>query len=162
MSNAHDETVAEAKTRLMQEARDGTICPVCSSHVKIYRRPLNSGMAFSLICIYKACNAYPGQWLDVGNYCAKVHGFISGEHNKLVWWGLLEKKPLTASQRTNAAKAQNRYRITDKGRQFVEGQIFVLSHAIEYRSQVLEFDGDLVGIRDCLGKKHDYEELMKG
>ncbi len=35
-------------------------------------------------------------------------------------------------------------------------------HALIYDGRLLRLEGELVGIRDCLGDKFDYDELMSG
>lgn len=137
----------------------GTTCPVCRKHMQVYNRKFNAGMARSLIHMHNANLSYPGYWLEVGNYCAKVHDFISGEHAKLVWWGLAEKKPQPKIVKSGA-KSEGRYRITEKGIFFVNNRLRIPSHAHEYMSEVLGWSATEINIREALGKKFNYEELM--
>ena len=144
---------------LMRDARltHGTTCEVCGKHAQVYRRKFNSRMARVMKDCYRIFKDNPGGYLEVGNYIASKYGYISGEHGKLVWWELLEKKMDQESQR--GGKCNGLYRMTEKGFEFVRGEISVPSHAHEYNSRIIEWEGD-IKITEALGENFDYEELM--
>lgn len=77
----HD-TLADAKKYLKGKLLyGGGRCPLCTQLAKIYRRPLNSGMARSLITMYRTFG------LDFG-YIPELPA-KSREEGKLVHWGLV-------------------------------------------------------------------------
>jgi hypothetical protein len=153
-----EQSLKAAADEMWQEARkpNGTNCPCCTKHVQIYCRKFNSRMAATMIYVYRACTEYPGRWLEIGNFCAKKYDFIPGDHGKLLWWGLIERKP----NDDTAKKSSGKYRITEKGRAFVERRLKVPSHVVEYMSVVEKFEGKLMGIDELLGKHFHYQELM--
>lgn len=156
------ETVADARERLWDLAHDkGARCPCCNSHTKIYRRKFNSRMARVLIHVRTICEKYPGRYLEFGNYLAKKISMIAGDHGKLRWWGMIEKKPRPPKGVPSGAKSEGLYRVTDRGFHFVRGQLTVPSHCIEYQSNPLTFDGPLIDIEWALGKSFNYQELMR-
>ena len=142
---------------LMRQARTsaGATCPSCNKFVKVYTRKLNSGMARTLIHIYRQARKTNNEWLDVLHHCTNI-GFVAGEVGKLVWWGLLQKH-------TGKAKDGNSnglYRMTRKGSMFVKQRITVPSYAVEYMSKVEKFEGDDTDIIQALDNEFNYRELM--
>lgn len=131
------------------QAEKGTTCPVCTQHVKVYKRPLNSGMARSLIAIYVVAGR---DWCHIPTQI----GARSREEGKLAYWGLLEESPVP---RDDGGKA-GWWQITAKGEAFVQQQIKVPSHARVYNGRVLDLRGNPISIVDALGKKFNYNELM--
>jgi len=151
-------TIEEAKARFMVEAQsvEGTHCPCCKKFAKVYHRKFNSRMALTMIYTYPWFRSHPFEWLDVGNFLVTKYNMIPGDHGKLIWWGMLEKKP----EKKDGAKTSGLYRMTNKGYSFVNG-LRVQSHVNEYMSEVQSFDGQWIDIRVALGSKFDYGELMR-
>ena len=46
-------SLKEVKKDLKDAYEDGCICPCCHQHVQLYKRKLNSGMAITLLRMYK-------------------------------------------------------------------------------------------------------------
>lgn len=156
------ETVTDARERLWDLSHEtGTRCPCCNSHAKIYRRKFNSRMAWILIMVTPPCLKYPGRYLEIGNYLAKKKAMIAGDHGKLAWWGMIEKKPPPVHGVPSGGKSEGLYRVTPRGADFARGLLKVQSHCIEYQSNPLTFDGDLINIEWALGKNFNYQELMR-
>ncbi len=152
-------SLTEAKGKLMEDAQVGTHCPCCGKFVKVYHRKFNARMALTLIYILPFFRRLPRSWLDIGNYVVETKAMIPGDHGKLVWWGMLEKNDEALP--INGAKTNGLYRMTETGRAFAEGRLRVTSHVNEYLSSVQSFDGDQIDIRQALGRKFDYRELMR-
>ena len=152
-------SLAEAKSKLMDEAQVGTHCPCCGKFVKVYHRKFNSGMAVMMCYLYGPFRRSPHEWLDVGHYLISKHHMWPSDYGKLVWWGMLEKNEDAVP--INGAKSAGLFRMTEAGRAFAEGKLRVPSHAHEYMSDVQSFDGDPIDIRQALGRKFDYRELMR-
>ena len=51
--------------------------------------------------------------------------------------------------------------ITERGEKFVKGQLKVNKSVYVFNNKFLGFDGELISIRQSLGNKFDYSELMK-
>ena len=54
------------------------------------------------------------------------------------------------------------WRLTEQGSAFVQGLMKVQKYAKIYDSRLLKLDGELVTIRDVLGSRFNYDELMRG
>ena len=146
--------IQEIKDRFFELAgrSGGTTCPCCGKHGQIYRRKFNSVMARSLIILYKAGPNF--EWINLIHEAAKTHGQVIGDYGKLEWWGLAER------EESDDGVATGRYRLTQKGLDFLFNRIEITSHAREYRSNVREFIGGKINIRKAIGDHFDYHELM--
>lgn len=79
-----------------------------------------------------------------------------GEFAGLARWELVEE---LQEKRPDGGRA-GWWRITDLGEQFVLDQLRVPKYVHIYANRVLGHSGDLVGIRDALGHRFNYTELM--
>jgi hypothetical protein len=151
----------EASKWVKDNAPDGVICPCCQQVAKVYRRKLNRAMAYALIVLHRLHDeADEVGWLDVPRLLAK-HGLVtvlrSREYQKLCYWGLLETK---GEKREDGGKA-GKYRFTAMGHMFVANKLAVPRHMLIYNGVVLEIDrSEMVTIREALGDKFGYDELM--
>lgn len=148
-----DMTLAEARDLLRTLVDDGHDCPVCTQLAKVYRRKINSGMARSLIEMYRV----GGPALDWVHVPTQI-GARSREEGKLAYWGLVEEEH---QERDDGGRA-GYWRVTTKGVQFVSAQIKVPKYARVYDGRCLSLTGDEVTIREALGSKFNYDELMAG
>ena len=142
-------TLTEAQQWLSKRVEHGAPCPCCTQYAKIYKRKLNSGMARSLIVMYRRAGT---NWL----YIPTEVGSRSREEGKLVCWQLVQE----ADQSRDDGGRAGWWRLTNHGVWFVTGRIKVPSHARIYNGRCLGLTGELVSIRDCLGKRFNYDELM--
>lgn len=131
---------------------DAIICPCCRRDAKVYRRNINSGMAYSLIRMYRIRQL---QWQHIST----TVGTKAREESKLAWWGLVEKD--TSQRRADGAKA-GIWRVTPKGQNFVLRNITMPKYALEFAAKCITLYGDPITIDDALGTKFSYTELMSG
>ena len=146
----HD-TLADAKEYLKGKLLNkGGICPVCKQLAKIYRRPLNSGMARSLITMYRTFG------LEFG-YIPELPA-KSREEGKLVHWGLVVE---AQEPRPDGGRA-GWWRVTEKGEAFIRSGLTVPKYILIYDSRCIGYDDpkELIDIRDALTEKFSLEELM--
>lgn len=153
-------TLEEAKELLKSELREelskGARCPVCTQFSKMYKRPLYGTIAQDLIRLYRACE-FDSNFYHIGEFSSrKASG--GGDFAKLVYWGLVEEKEKDEDDTTT--RTSGYWRITGKGELFVQGEITVPSHVKIYDGRCLGLTGEQVSIKDVLGDKFDYEELM--
>lgn len=145
-------SVEEAQDWLRANLDDGARCPVCTQFAKVYRRKITSPMARGLI----------KQFRLVGGEYAHSATLVSSEtheFSQLSWWGLIEEMP---ERREDGGRA-GWWRITQRGQAFVQNAINVEKYAHIYDGRVLGLDGsEVVSIKDALGTKFDYYELMAG
>jgi hypothetical protein len=79
-----------------------------------------------------------------------------GDLSKLRYWGLVVEFDATRDD----GGRPGLWRITDLGERFVLGRVTVPSHAVVFLARLLRLDGDDMTVRDALGERFDYDELM--
>jgi hypothetical protein len=72
------------------------------------------------------------------------------EETKLAFWGLVELDP----------KVRGLRRVTQHGESWLRGQTRVPKYAYAYDGACLAHAGEEITVKDALGKKFDYDELM--
>lgn len=149
-------TLEEAKQFLRENWEQGTECPCCKQFVKLYRRKLNSGQAHALVILYKYFELNENtDWVHVSKF--DYPAFRGGDLAKLRYWNLIEAK-------TNidpTKKDSGFWRLTDTGRAFVRGDITVESHIGVYNQTIYTVEAQPITIRQALGNKFNYNELME-
>jgi hypothetical protein len=141
------------------ETPAGTTCPCCDRYAKLYKRKLNTGMVRTLVWLYMR-NAKFGAyaWIDVPR-TAPRRTLNSAETGKLAHWGLAENKP---NEDDPSKKHTGFWRITRRGRRFVQGRIRIPSHVYLYDNERWGMTTETkVNIEDALGEPFDYQELME-
>jgi hypothetical protein len=145
-------TLQQIQAWLRQHADTGVDCPACTQRVQVYRRKVNSGMARSLIAMYTVGGR---DWIHLPTQI----GARSREEGKLAYWGLVEEEK---TKRPDGGRA-GYWRVTARGEEFVKCRLSIPKYARVYNGRVLGFDTTtLVTIKDALGDKFDYAELMAG
>jgi hypothetical protein len=145
---------------------DGVQCPTCCQHAQRYYRRINSGVARWLIVLVSLSPRHQPTWTatrDVIRRAASLKTFGSslgsGEAPSLLpFWGLIETRPNTDKDK----KHSGMWRPTACGYDFVEGKITVPRVAVVYNNTLERLEGEPVSIRQALGKKFSYDELMAG
>jgi hypothetical protein len=154
-------TAEEAKAFVQQHIQDGVACPTCGQLCKVYRRKLNSTMALALVLIYQFFKTHPqAEWLHVAAFLVKVKrdsSIAGGDVVKLRYWGLLER---ATGERDDGSDRVGRYRITEVGKQFVEGKIAVPRYVYLYNQLLLRLSEEMTTMREALGDRFKYDELM--
>ncbi len=150
-------TVSEAKQYLKDNYQKGTVCPCCGQHVQLYRYSMFATSARALIALYKLDQNSGRIYFHVRDFAEQGSENRRAPHfTELRFWGLVEPMANTDTDK----KASGYWRITDKGRDFVEGNVYVRSHILIYNGKFRGFDGDEINIQDALNKKFSYAELM--
>lgn len=149
-------TIEEAKQVLRDKWADGTDCPCCGQLVKLYKRKLNSGMAYGLIKAYKMSG---NEWFHVNDLLDQKVAMAQLEVPRLKYWGLVEHREQNDNPNT---KTSGFWRVTDKGRDFIEGTISVEKHVYVYNGRDRGFSDERITIKEALGSKFQYDELMFG
>jgi hypothetical protein len=150
-------SLTEAKAWLRDRLDDGAECPCCTQYAKVYRRHLNSAMAYALLLISKHFRKNEA-WLHVPTFL-NGQGVVArgGDFAKLVHWGLLEAQQ---GERDDGSSRVGYYVITPKGIAFVENRVRVPKFIRIYDGKPMKPSEERVNIIECLGKHFDYEELM--
>jgi len=154
-------SLEDAKAFVQRHLHDGVSCPACGQFCKVYKRPINSTMAFALCRIYQHFAKYPNHvWLHIPQFLTQVrHASLSGgDVVKLRYWGLIER---VAGTRDDGSDRIGCYRITEVGKQFVEGRVAVPKYVYLYNQLLLRLSEEMTTIREALGEKFKYDELMR-
>jgi hypothetical protein len=140
----------------VKQSHKGLRCPCCNRLVKVYRRVLNSEMAWFLLLLVRAYKNYP-RFYSMRDLLPKEHKATS-EGTYLLHWELIEK-----SDGVNAAMAPaGTYRPTEKGLRFAHGLERVPSHAhVIPPNTLVGWSDKTTDIKQALGKKFNYDELMR-
>ena len=149
------ETIEEGKDYLRANYDEGCTCPCCGQYVKAYRRSVYSSVARDLMHLYNL-QSKEDRHYHISEIRLTTSG--GGDLAKLVSWNLVEemsKDPNNTRQRTSGY-----WKISPLGKRFVENNAKIRKYAVYYNNKFLRFEGGLVNIRQCLGDKFNYEELM--
>lgn len=145
----------------MEPTEEGCRCPACNQYVKLYHRKITSSMAYGLILIFRENRKNDNQYIHLWNFFKSLNipsAIMTGDIMKLRYWGLLERKN---GEREDGSNRVGFYRITEKGKEFVNGNILVPKEAKVFNSKFFGFAGDKISIKQALKSKFNYEELMK-
>ncbi len=149
------DTLKAAKQHLRNNWNSGTDCPCCGQIVKLYKRKFNTIMARGLISLYHLCRGNQN-YHHVSDIMTKISPTGSSDFSKLRYYGLIEEE----SNDDTAKKTSGNWKITSLGIKFVHQRIIVPEYLHIYNTKVRKFDGNTIGIRDALGMKFNYTELM--
>jgi hypothetical protein len=163
------DTLGDARKFLRAGWVRGVECPCCKQFVKVYKRKLDSVMASSLVLVYHYFQKNKGAtWVHLPRFLMEAKA-ADRECAKLRYWGLLEEMPREVGAET-PGRTSGLWRITDKGKLFVEGDLAVPKYVWvfdgePYKSEMFREPGDdtpeeVVTIREALGDRFDYTELM--
>jgi len=150
-------SLTEARGWVEKMKKDGCICPCCTQISKIYKRKLYSTMAFELIKIYKLTK---GDDKDDFINIKEINNRGGGDFAKLALWELVVEKPKDPEE--TVTRTSGLWKITEKGNLFVQGKLNVATHVFLYNAKVLGFSETNTTIKEALGKKFNYVELMNG
>lgn len=160
-------TLPEAKRWLSENLDQGAECPCCLQVAKVYQRKITASSAYALILIYRYFQKRDSaEWLHVPSYLneqglpPRVAAAIRGDWAKLVHWDLLEQRD---DERPDSSRRVGEYRITDLGRQFVQGNVKVRKYVYLYNGGQIRRKGaqETVDIHQALGERFSYAELMR-
>ena len=145
-------SLAQVKNWLRTHAEKGVDCPACEQRVQVYKRKINSGMARSLIEMYRVGGL---DWIHVPTQI----GARSREEGKLAYWNLVEEE---RAVRPDGGRT-GYWRLTRIGELFVTNRCTVPKYARVYNGRVLSLiPTEQVTITDALGTKFSYSDLMAG
>lgn len=145
-----DMTLEDAQALLRTLIDGGHKCPLCTQFAKVYKRKIHGAMAAMLIRMWKRADT---DWLYLPDLPQR-----SRDGTGLAWWGLIEEERVA---RPDGGRA-GWWRVTAKGVQFIQDQTTVQTYAHVYDGRCLKFSGEARTLRDCLGSKFNYGELMAG
>jgi len=147
-------TIAEAKNFLRANFNEGVKCPCCTQLVKLYQVKINTGMIIVLINMYKLNKRLNKEWV----HPIKDLKTINGDYAKLRFWDLV----VSSSDEPDEDKKANGYwRITEKGKDFVENKIRIYEKVKLYDNKSYGNAGRQVNIYEAIKNKFNFKELME-
>lgn len=153
VTNNH--SLGEARDWLKERLWGGARCPCCEQYARIYKRKLNKTMVKALGRVYKATAPHRG--FVHGPTILRGSGVFGGDLGKLAYFGLIEEE---AGRRPDGGR-KGWWRVTNKGRAFIQGHIELPKYVHVYDGRVLGTSGDPLGIHD-VAPRFDFTELMAG
>lgn len=148
-------TLGEARDLLRKLVDDGARCPCCTQYAKVYRRKVNSTQAMCLIRIYREYGREYGRMVD--RY-RELRLPYSLQVTTMGYWGLVEEQKV----RKPDGGRGGIWRVTELGEAWVLARATIPKYARIYNDRVLSHEGDQVTIREALGEKFRYDDLMEG
>ena len=165
--NASRASLLDARDWLNGQKDRGATCPCCDQFAKIYRRKINSGMAAAILVIWRRTQQIMPRdgWLHIPDDFKGAGGLVgilqNREYPKLRYWGLLQA--FEGPHDDVDTPYSGKWRITLKGREFCLGQRRVPKYVNIYNSEPVERQEDAtVDIREALGDRFSYDDLMEG
>lgn len=141
-----DDPLWAVRQWVMEHRWEGVICPACTQLAKVYRRPLDSGMANDVIRLFVLGGA--------DDYVHTSHKVDQSRSlAKLAYWKLIQPH----------VEKRGWWRLTVEGVGFVLRTVRVPRYIYIYDSAFLGFEDvyDRVGIIESLATPFDYESLMR-
>jgi hypothetical protein len=152
-------TLRQARDWLIARLEEGALCPCCTQIAKEYHRPINSTMARDLIVAWRAYGTRFGYLQEVRRVIKAATGHSNREEPKLRYWGLMEEENV---RRPDGGRA-GWWRVTPDGEDWVLGRSVVPKYAWVYDNRLIALDRrQHVTIREALGHRFNYDELMRG
>jgi len=146
-------TLDQARDQVRAQWETGSDCPCCGQRVQLYRRKLNSSMAYALLLVVRDTT---GDWLHVPTH--KDLARLGGDFAKLRFWRLIEERSETND--ASGGPHAGYWRVTFRGRLFARGCIAVPRYVFVYNKRVRRVGDKLTTITDALGDRFSYPELM--
>ena len=155
MENWINKTIKEGKAFLRSNFKKGSSCPCCGQFVKLYSRKLNNSQVRGLINLYNLDLKATNEFFHVRTITSDVN--LTGDFAKLVYWKMIEEK----SNEDSTKKNSGYWKITELGRRFLRNEIKVPSHILLFDSKFQGYGEKSTDVKQALGEKFNYEELMK-
>lgn len=150
------DTLEEARAQVQAGLDEGIECPCCGQFAKIYRRKLNASMAKAMCALARYAGDH--RWVHLFGFLTK-HGVQHSDAPMLRHWGLIEESP---TERPDGNPRAGMYRITARGLRFTSLLDTVPEHVLLFNGDVLGWAERRVSLREALGTKFSYDELMRG
>lgn len=134
-------------------------CQCCGRYAQIYKRSLSETVAWQLIKLHR--ESFSGEWADGWVHASHLipEGQTGvGDLGKAKYFNLIEEKPTTSSK----MKKSGCWRLTPKGVAYVLGVEVIPSYVMVFDDQIIETSDKMESIFATVGRKFDYEQLMRG
>lgn len=152
-------TIEQLKKEMSVNLRKGCVCKVCNQFAKIYSRKITASMAAGLCIIYNESGEDYIHIETLFKNKLNIPSSLRGDIPKLRFWNLLIPKE---GEKEDGNPNNGYYKITEKGKRFVEGKVYVYSHVDIYNNEFFGYSekSKEITIYDALTDKFNYNELM--
>lgn len=154
MAKPEFDTLADAKEYLRENWQEGIECPCCTQFVKLYPHKLNATAVSDLIRLYNAIDRKKDSYAHVREFSHDRGGAFA----KLAHWGLVEAELNEDTKK----RTSGMWTVTDLGIGFLIGLTRIPERAYLFNGSCYGTSKTKVSVRQALGNKFDYEELMAG
>ena len=144
------QTIAEAKEFLKNNYREGTKCPCCGQRVALNPITITYTMAQGLLTLYNK----PRVPIHVRELNISSSG---GAFAQLSKWGLI----VSENNDDETKRTSGKWYITDKGEQFVRGEITIPKKAFVYNNKVREWSSEKIDFRQAMKGRFNYSEVIQ-
>ncbi len=134
--------------------RKGYKCSCCGQLVKQYARSMNCNMALAAICLYRYSN---GEYVHVEKLLQEKGYQRCGDFSYLRHYHIIHAME---GSRSDGSTRNGFYRLTAFGSLFVEGKAKVSEKFLICNNHFDGFEGKEIDIKQALGVKFNYENLM--
>ena len=126
-------------------------CEHCGHVKKTWKKSIISTAVAALVRLVMVYGGKPVH-LDKFNVVQKDRNV-----SQLVFWGLV----VPAINDDTGKRASGMWSPTQAGINFVNRKTVIQKYIITIENEFVGFDGEWIGVREALGKRFDYSELMK-
>lgn len=126
-------------------------CPKCGQRVRVWKKALISTAVASLC---RLVAMYRGEAVHHDDFTVLLK---DRNFSQLKLWGLVE----AAENSDPAKRSSGKWHPTEKGIEFVTERRVVPKFVITMNNIVQRFEGPSVGVREALGSRFDYRELIR-
>lgn len=156
MSNTQTNLLEQYPELASLLAKNGTICPCCGQVVKMYTYKMYALSSLALIRLYQKTNKknkpyHISEISESDGVTPRASHFAELRH-----WGLIVPEKNVDPKK----KSSGYWRITDKGKQFVEQGLKIPEKIKMYNNTFFGFEGEEIDIMQSLGNDFNYYELM--
>jgi hypothetical protein len=164
-------TITDARGEWDLTIRDkGGYCPCCDRWGKVYRYGISHAMTKALLWM---ASSHGENWIDMPKQAPRdliqTYTFAT-----LKWWRLIERLHIEKEVKVekndegeqvlvyadSETKSSGLWRVTPIGMMFAKGQVQVPQYVYLYNDTLKDVSTETVYIKDCVGKKFNYSEIM--
>lgn len=147
----------QAKAVLMEQRwKGGSECPCCGQFAKVYKRLFNKTMARGLLWLAQYSKSTNETWIETQEHAPRWLVNKGGTLATMAHWGLIEQDEVRPHE---DKRASGRWRLTEKGERFVNGQVAIPKHVYLYNGEIVSFSDEMFLIQEAIDP-FSYSELM--
>lgn len=136
------------------DSPDGAICPCCARFDKVYGRLIHLSIIKNLVSLYRHAHRCRQPWHHYAEWMSK--GAYNPDVAILRHIGVINRAPIDWHP---SKKSSGMYALTQRGREFVEGNARLPERLHLYHDELLYVSGDEKTISE-LWPEFNYHELM--